>query len=296
MKKLTFITKVLAAAMVAVLVLGTGAWTGSDMALAHGKKGNDGNTVVQQVAATVTVAGVPVVDGAVVNGKVTITVTKGSGTVRLNNRKLVGTKTIKVDGKYKVTVKDSKGQPVSTLNFTIDSKKPMINVKAGKRCYQLLRNGGFAIADVKVTVKDKIAVTTTVTKDDVEIPFGTGVFTAEGKYIVTSVDKAGNTATATFTIDLTNPVITVTDSNGAAVANKATVVGPVKVVATDTNLKKVQVQKLHSKWRQEKSTFATEGTLSDPGTYRITAIDKACRTTTFQVTIQAAAPVTTPAQ
>ena len=99
---------------------------------------------------------------------------------------------------YTLTVTDLAGN-VSTISFGIDKDAPKI---------EGVENGKYYNVDVAPVVTDKHLDKVTYTFNDAENDFAEGtVFTAEGKYTITAVDKAGNKTTKTFYIDKTAPVL-----------------------------------------------------------------------------------------
>ena len=99
---------------------------------------------------------------------------------------------------YTLTVTDLAGN-VSTISFGIDKDAPKI---------EGVENGKYYNVDVTPVVTDKHLDKVTYTFNDAENDFAEGtVFTAEGKYTITAVDKAGNKTTKTFYIDKTAPVL-----------------------------------------------------------------------------------------
>ena len=105
---------------------------------------------------------------------------------------------------YTLTVTDLAGN-VSTISFGIDKDAPKING---------VEDGKYYNVDVTPEVTDKHLEKVTYTFNDVENDFVEGiVFTAEGKYTITAVDKAGNKKTKTFYIDKTAPVLEIKDDS-----------------------------------------------------------------------------------
>ena len=106
---------------------------------------------------------------------------------------------------YKLTVTDKAGN-VSEIEFGIDKDDPKI---------EGVENGKYYNVDVTPVVTDKHLDTVRYRfNDGEEIDFVEGtVFSKEGKYEITAIDKAGNKTVKTFYIDKTLPEITLTDDS-----------------------------------------------------------------------------------
>ncbi len=133
------------------------------------------------------------------------------------------------DGVYAISVKDKIGNSLS-FTFTIDRTAPAVAVKT--KAKKVLANGGATNeAEVTATITDASKFTKSVTKDGVSLKFPSK-FTAEGTYIITATDTAGNKATFKFVIDRVAPVISAKTAKGA-VSNNATVNQDVVIAVTD---------------------------------------------------------------
>ena len=106
---------------------------------------------------------------------------------------------------YKLTVTDKAGN-VSEIEFGIDKDDPKI---------EGVENGKYYNVDVTPVVTDKHLDTVKYRfNDGEEIDFVEGtVFSKEGKYEITAIDKAGNKTVKTFYIDKTLPEITLTNDS-----------------------------------------------------------------------------------
>lgn len=106
--------------------------------------------------------------------------------------------------------------------------------------------------------------------------------TEEGVYTLTLTDKAFNSYTIKFTLDLSNPIFNIEDG---IYSNK-----DINVEISDLTFDYVEIQK-----DLEEATKNTENkfTLTEEGVYKLTAYDKALHSATITVTVDKTAPVIT---
>lgn len=164
------------------------------------------NVVVDKVNPIISITGVE--DGKAYNTEVTplVATNEGNLTVTLNGKPYNG-EAVKDEGKYQlkaVSVDKAGNTSEMTVNFVIDKTNPVITI-AG------VENGKY----YNTNITPKVAAnegTLTMTLNDK--PYNGEEIKDEGKYELraTAVDAAGNTSemTVSFTIDKTNPEITVT--------------------------------------------------------------------------------------
>ncbi|WP_207706987.1 hypothetical protein, partial [Alkalibaculum sporogenes] len=183
--------------------------------------------------------------------------------------------TFKTNGKYIITVKDKAGNS-ATFTFTIDKTKPKITVKSPTGT--TYKNGRHVKTDTKVTYSDANYSSRSVTKNGKAISWPTdSTFKTNGKYIITIKDKAGNSATFTFTIDKTKPKISVKTTKGVTIKNGRTSKQYIKATYSDVNYSSRSVTRNGKNYTwPSKSTFKTKGT------YIITIKDKAGNTSKYK--------------
>ncbi len=192
---------------------------------------------------------------------------------------------LSADGKYTVSVKDKSGSSLS-FSFTIDRTPPAVTVKT--KAKKILPNGGATNeATVTATVSDASKFTKSVTKDGVSLKFPSK-FTAEGTYIITATDAAGNKATFKFVIDRVAPVISAKTPSGA-VSNNATVNQDVVIAVTDRAAVTPTLTK-----NGAAEAWPSNNTVTADGTYVVTAKDSlGYAAAAFTFTIDKTAPVIT---
>jgi hypothetical protein len=171
-------------------------------------------------------------------------------------------------GKYVITAKT--GVNISTFTFIIDTVKPAISS-------QSVTNNGFTKSNVTIVIKDTNLSTKTVTKNGAKIIYpSNSIFTAEGKYIITVKDKAGNITIFTFTIDKTAPKIIVKNSSGTTIANNGSASRSASITVTETNISTKKITKNGST-----ISWPSTNRVTSKGTYIITVTDKAGNKSTF---------------
>lgn len=102
------------------------------------------------------------------------------------------------DGKYYINARDKAGNTRNFI-FTIDKKAPQIVQKDAFAT--IIPNGGTAKSNVSVSLTDAYLASKTIKRNGTAITWSsTGIFTANGLYTITAVDKSGNTSKSTFRI------------------------------------------------------------------------------------------------
>lgn len=190
------------------------------------------------------------------------------------------------DGVYIISAKDKIGNSVS-ITITVDRTAPVVTVKT--KAKKVLANGGETNeAEVTATITDSGKYTKSVTKDGVNISFPSK-FTAEGTYIITATDTAGNKTTFKFVIDRVAPVISAKTTKGAVVANNATVNQDVVITVTD----RAAVSKTLTK-NGVSIAWPTNNTVTSEGKYVVTAKDSLGYTAVpYTFTINKTGPIIT---
>lgn len=254
--------------------------------------GNIAETIVtifvDTVRPTITINGIA--DGAKVSTDVNVAISlseKGSWTAILKQNEVeVDTFTApftldagSYNGEYtlEVTATDLVGnRTFKTIEFTIDNRLPEIS-EVVKTETSFLSNGAFTNEDVTVTIStdEDVDLEIRVTKDGQPFDFNNGdTITADGSYriVATATKTLGEdtleaVSIIEFTIDKTNPVISITgvSHNGSYTAP----VTPV-ITVTDANLESVTIT-------LNDEAFVSGTTISEKKehTLVVTAIDKA---------------------
>ena len=131
--------------------------------------------------------------------------------------------------------------------------------------------------DVEIIVEDENDVTITLTKDGEELE-DTSKTSGDGIYTLTVVDKAFNETKVTFIVDGTNPVFKGL-TNGKHYDE-------FEVNVEDTSKVTIMI----SKDGETEVAIENNTTVTEEGTYKITATDEAGNTTTIWVAIDKTAP------
>ncbi|MDR7319728.1 hypothetical protein [Brevibacillus nitrificans] len=185
----------------------------------------DGAPLPKNTKITVSDSEAPAAGGVDV---VTITLPDGTLSAKDNNvitlsKSLTSTKGTKLSGEYEISFK-AVGAPVP------DTTAPVVTGVA---------NGDVKNTDVTPASADTDIATTTLTKDGSAVAgytLGTAI-TADGAYVLTVTDNAGNATTVNFTIDKTAPTATVGATNNATTLDltlAGTATNAVKVSETTT--------------------------------------------------------------
>ena len=124
------------------------------------------------------------------------TITDSNGNVS----KYEGNATLSEDGKYSLTIKESDGKE-TTITFVIDKTNPVITGVEDGKTYN---------SEVTPIIEEPNIEKVTLTKDNSSVEYKSGdTITEDGTYTLTVEDKAGNSASVTFSIDTTAPELTV---------------------------------------------------------------------------------------
>lgn len=169
-----------------------------------------------------------------------------------------------------IAVDEAGNETTSTISFTVDKEVPVIEgVEEGQ-----VTNDQFtptsAADDIETVILKKNGV------QQLKYSLGTAI-TAEGDYVLTVIDKAGNESTVSFTIDKSALVITGV-VNGEFTNQDVT---PVCLEADKAVLVKNG---------SEDQNYQLGNTLTDEGTYELTVTDIAGNSTTVTFTIDKTAP------
>ena len=222
-------------------------------------------------------------------------------------------------GNYLVTIFDKAGNSTS-YTFTIDRTAPILSM-TNVANNQPIVNNGFANGNVKLfwgTESNSVSAQKSNGNDDLTVKYSVSAtssfptianttynqgtqLTAEGNYLVTISDKAGNSTSYKFTIDKTAPVLTLSGvanggfTNGSSVSAKWTTnVGGVGTALT--NKGDVLTVNYAVSSNGNYPTSATETytrNLTDEGNYLLVISDKAGNSTSYTFTIDRTAPILT---
>ena len=202
----------------------------------------------------------PTVTGVANNGnyKETVHITFNEGTATLNGAAFASGTDIDQDGSYTLVVTDAAGN-ATTISFKFDTVAPTVSG---------VTTGGIYKAKVTPSFNEG-----TATLNGVAFTSGTDI-DQDGSYTLVVMDAAGNTATVSFEIDKTAPVVTGV-SNGGFYKTKVTV-GFNEGTATLNG-----------------ATFAKDTEIDIDGVYTLVVTDAAGHVTTVSFTIDTAAPTIT---
>ncbi|MBR1747829.1 MAG: hypothetical protein IJ735_06450 [Clostridia bacterium] len=179
------------------------------------------------------------------------------------------------EGAYRIVATDKAGN-TSMFSFTIDKTAPSITGAT---------SNAYISGDVTITVNDANFSTCTYTlngtaQGNVVTANGSKTFSADGKYVITATDKAGNSKTLTFTIDKTAPAFSVNSYYKAGQT--------VSISITETNLNTVTLD-----GTAQGSTRSWSSNNLSEGSHTIIATDKAGNSTTKTFTVDKTNPVIT---
>ena len=183
------------------------------------------------------------------------------------------------DATYLVTATDKAGNS-KAIYVAIDNTNPEI----------ISIDGEVTKSDVKVTIKDKFLMNVTINdkkynRDDFKVQAKNENFsleydaTEEGVYTINAVDKKGNPATKTFTIDKTTPKF-------ENLASREVDIEYYKVDITDATDTVITLQKNHGTWIEIEEGYE----LTEEATYQLKAVDAAGNTYTTWIHIDKTAP------
>lgn len=177
------------------------------------------------------------------------------------------------EGKYVVTATDAAGNTSST-SFTVDRTSPTIS-----------RSAEYAQASAYATFADALSPVTAVytLNGGAPLPYSSAQdLTAEGRYVVTATDAAGNTASTSFTVDRTPPAL----SLSAEIARSCV---EAYAPAADANCSPVTLAySLDGVYRGE---LRSGQTLTEEGRYVFTATDAAGNVSSAAAVVDRTAPV-----
>jgi urease beta subunit len=202
----------------------------------------------------------PVVNGVehnqYYNTNRTITFNEGSAT--LNSVPFTSGTTVTAEGTYVLVVTDLAGN-VTTITFTIDTTDPVVTGVEHNQYYNTNRT---------ITFNEGSATLNSV-------PFTSGTtVTAEGTYVLTVTDLAGNVTTINFVIDKTAPIVTGVEHNQYYNTNRT-----ITFNEGSATLNSV--------------LFTSGTTVTAEGTYVLVVTDLAGNVTTINFVIDKTAPIVT---
>ena len=183
--------------------------------------------------------------------------------------------TVNSDGLYTIVAADASGNS-STASFTIDKTAPSISLTGAT-------DGGFTKTNVSVKFSDTNLKSANYTlNSSSSTSFATGPsFYKEVIYKFTVLDKAGNSSTASFTIDKTAPTVSLNGVTNGGFTNTDVV-----IFVSDTYISTSN----YSLNNSTSISFNSEITLSSDGSYSVHATDLAGNSTSYTFTIDKTAP------
>ena len=201
--------------------------------------------------------------------------------------------TITEDGTYVITATD-KANNTTKVTFVLDTTAPVVELFDDRGTS--LENGAYSIKNVKAVITEAneyTAILTNQNNEEVEYVSGT-MITKRGNYTLTVTDKAGNVTIVTFAIDKDYPLVYLNDTKYEKVNNNNIVYfnrenGTVILSVKDLNLNTVTLTK-----NNNEITFTEGMTITEEGTYVITATDKANNITKVTFIIDKTAPIFKP--
>ena len=194
-----------------------------------------------------------------------------------------------------VTISDLAGNEVVRYYSikNIDKNAPVVELFDDKGTS--LADGAYTVKNVKAVITDEneyTAILTNQNNEEVEYVSGT-MITKRGNYTLTVTDKAGNVTTVTFAIDKDYPLVYLNDTKYEKVNNNIVYFnrenGTVILSVKDLNLNTVTLTK-----NNNEITFTEGMTITEEGTYVITATDKANNITKVTFIIDKTAPIFKP--
>lgn len=179
------------------------------------------------------------------------------------------------EGTYKLVVKDGLNNTITIL-FTIDTTVTINDVEDGERYTSVAPTFTEGTGELsKLDPENGDAIISTILYQS-----GT-LITETGKYKLVVTDAAGNTATVTFTVDVTGPVITGVENNKTYATNitpSVTTTGTIKSVVLKKNNEIVE------------GYTTSLGEITEEGSYELKVTDDLGNTTTVKFTIDKTAP------
>ena len=231
------------------------------------------------------------------NGTVTISVKDlnlNVVTLTKDNNEITFTEgmTVTEDGTYVITATD-KANNTTKVTFVLDTTAPVVELFDDRGTS--LENGAYSIKNVKAVITEAneyTAILTNQNNEEIEYVSGT-MITKRGNYTLTVTDKAGNVTTVTFAIDKDYPLVYLNDTKYEKVNNNIVYFnrknGTVILSVKDLNLNTVTLTK-----NNNEITFTEGMTITEEGTYVITATDKANNITKVTFIIDKTAPIFKP--
>ena len=231
------------------------------------------------------------------NGTVTISVKDlnlNVVTLTKDNNEITFTEgmTVTEDGTYVITATD-KANNTTKVTLVLDTTAPVVELFDDRGTS--LESGAYSIKNVKAVITEAneyTAILTNQNNEEVEYVSGT-MITKRGNYTLTVTDKAGNVTTVTFAIDKDYPLVYLNDTKYEKVNNNIVYFnrknGTVTISVKDLNLNVVTLTKDNNE-----ITFTEGMTITEEGTYVITATDKANNTTKVTFIIDKTAPTFKP--
>ena len=211
------------------------------------------------------------------------------------------------EGNYLVTITDRAGNATS-YKFTIDKTAPILIIEG-------TTDGGFTRGEVSLTAEqdvggvgaqrmnDSDALTVTysyLTSEffpDRATEAYSSALTAEGNYLVTVTDRAGNDTSYKFTIDKTAPVLSLIGveqggfTKGEVSAEWGSEAGGVGTQRmSDSDALTVTYSCLTSELFPDRATTAYSSALTSEGNYLVTIADRAGNAMSYKFTIDRSAP------
>lgn len=182
------------------------------------------------------------------------------------------------EGKYIITATDAAGNS-STKTLYVDKTVPTLTyTETSKSAVSASWSVGTNESPVTATY-----VHTSIGGTSARTAYRSGQsLTAEGKYVITATDAAGNSSIATLYVDKTAPSVTVSDPSKTSVrASFSTAAHESPVTATVQHNGDTAV------------TYSSGRALTDPGRYIFTVTDRAGNSTTKTTYVDNAAPALT---
>ena len=178
------------------------------------------------------------------------------------------------DGWYKIKAYDSV-ENESSVSFIIDKTKPVISG---------IENDGYYNSDKTITFYDATSGIANVKINDVDVSLSNDKYTIsdDGIYTIVAIDKAGNEATMSITIDKTVPLIVLSGNDDSS----SNYYKSVSVICSDTNVSDIK----YSKDSSEYKSFTSGTSFSMEGSYIVSVSDKAGNETIQKFTIDKTAP------
>lgn len=216
----------------------------------------------------------PVVSGAAdgTGYNHSVTVSFNEGTATLNGTAFTNGGTIAANGAYHLVVTDKAGN-AANIYFIIDTIAPVFSTSPAN--VKLTNN------NVKVTCTDSYLQSLTATRNGLPITFpGDFVFALEGSYVITAADTSGNTASCSFVIDKTAPVLSSNVSSGSVTNGNVTING--------SDSSSIYYSVTLNGWP---IAWPSNRTFTADGIYKISATDSAGNFSSYSFSIDKSAPV-----